>query len=129
MMFIFAAMLNKGKIGKNKVVGLLLLLTFLLLFINNVYFQHVHVLSDGTILLHAHPFNKTDGGTQQHKHSTAEFYTIANFGLYFNSEVITPDFKIYESVYFFRTTDLPIFSETNIYCSIGRSPPVQFFFL
>lgn len=47
-----------------------------LLAINNAAFYHLHKLSDGRIVAHAHPFThsgSSDGPIQSHKHSQQEY--------------------------------------------------------
>ncbi|MDY0196313.1 MAG: hypothetical protein RBR68_00715 [Tenuifilaceae bacterium] len=51
------------------------------LILNNMLFMHSHFLSDGEIIVHAHPFNKTqqaENPLQQHQHTKGEI-------LFFNS--------------------------------------------
>ncbi len=45
--------------------------------INNAFFSHIHQMPDGRIIVHAHPFRKSeDPNNVSHKHSKAELLFI-----------------------------------------------------
>ena len=55
------------------------------LLLNQALYTHVHVLPDGSIVSHAHPFQKTqqsDKGSS-HQHSTLEFFLLENLQILF----------------------------------------------
>lgn len=58
--------------------SLLAVLMLLLNFQSNLYFKHIHQLSDGSVIEHTHPFSDDNGG--QHKHSKSEisFLSLLN---------------------------------------------------
>ena len=53
----------------------LLIPAILFLFFNNISNKHYHILSDGTVIQHAHPFKNSNSNSpfQNHKHSKTEF--------------------------------------------------------
>lgn len=54
--------------------SLILILSFLLVLFNNTYFIHFHVLPDGRVIEHAHPFNSEEGNSLPfHEHNSKEF--------------------------------------------------------
>ena len=57
--------------------GLMILVIALMLF-NKAAYTHVHILPDGSLVTHAHPFsNQADGKkTTSHKHSSIEFFLL-----------------------------------------------------
>ncbi len=58
-----------------KPVALILLSVLCLLMANNVVFRHVHMLADGSCVVHAHPFtSENDHGKdgQNHRHTGLE---------------------------------------------------------
>jgi hypothetical protein len=67
------------RIAVNKITSLLLrnllLLSFVLLLVNNAVFYHSHVLANGQVVSHAHPYNKSSDKDpiKTHHHSNAEF--------------------------------------------------------
>lgn len=48
------------------------------LMINRVVYTHIHVLSNGSLVSHAHPFSKNTEGKSDagHQHSTIEFFLL-----------------------------------------------------
>ncbi|WP_421919431.1 hypothetical protein [Marinifilum sp.] len=54
-----------------------------LLILNNILFTHQHVLPDGKIIVHAHPFHKTDNPPNKHHHSKSDFLVLQNISLLF----------------------------------------------
>jgi len=74
-----------------KLVLLILLPALSWLFFNSIYYRHLHQLSTGIIISHAHPYEKTTTNTPDspfasHNHSDEEFFlydTISNTILHF----------------------------------------------
>ena len=56
-----------------------------MLVVNKVVFLHVHKLSDGTIVEHAHPFDKSTDSKpfKSHHHSNAGFFFFENLNILF----------------------------------------------
>ena len=56
-----------------------------MLVVNKIVFSHVHKLSDGTIIEHAHPFNKSADSKpfKSHHHSRAELLLFENLNILF----------------------------------------------
>lgn len=69
--------------SKNQVQKIILLITLpvvLLLFFNQIAFQHYHILENGLIIEHSHPFNNNPvKGTpyQSHNHTDFEYTVLA----------------------------------------------------
>jgi hypothetical protein len=59
--------------------------------LNNILFVHVHKLSNGMLVVHAHPFSKSTEATsnQTHQHSKIEFSFIDSLLLLFASSIAT----------------------------------------
>ncbi len=57
----------------------------LLFIVNNAIFLHVHKLSDGTIVEHAHPYDFSNDSEpyKSHHHSNAEFLFFQNLKILF----------------------------------------------
>jgi Na+/melibiose symporter-like transporter len=65
----------------NKIIWFLTLVAVLLVIVNNSVFVHTHILQDGRIVEHAHPYNSSDkspGSKQPHHHSNQEFLLLDN---------------------------------------------------
>lgn len=94
---------------------------------NQAIFLHVHKLSDGTVIYHAHPYDKS-GDTKpikSHQHSNAEFTFLQNletlFPVVFLAIILIP--YVCEIVYF--SQQMPIYSLIRIKQNKGRAPPLQ----
>lgn len=98
---------------------------FLVLLVNNFLFQHVHVLDNGKIIRHAHPFNKSDEGSplNQHKHSTCEFSTLHAFSLFEAERFFESEFIPFSVSFEFQIFANPFLPNVNRGTAIGRSPP------
>lgn len=60
-----------------------------LLIINSILFTHSQILFDGSVVIHAHPYNKTNNPPQNHHHDKDELLILANIALlFFISSVI-----------------------------------------
>ncbi len=68
-----------------KLVILLLTGVMGLLIANKATFMHVHKLSDGTIIVHAHPYDKSHDSKpyKSHQHTKAEFIFFQNLEILF----------------------------------------------
>jgi hypothetical protein len=49
---------------------------FAIIWLNNIMFLHMHVLSDKTVIIHAHPFSKSDKNKPDHSHTEQEFFLL-----------------------------------------------------
>jgi hypothetical protein len=76
-----------GKSNRRVKQLIVALFTFLIGFVivNDVNNMHVHRLTDGKMVIHAHPFNKTQDSNpvKKHHHSTFDFLQIQNAQLLF----------------------------------------------
>lgn len=63
-------------------VGLMILIMAVLL-VNKAVYTHLHVMPNGSVLTHAHPFNKTNDSKQgkSHHHSNLELFLIQGLEL------------------------------------------------
>jgi len=62
----------------HKSIAAVLLVLFGLLTINNTIYQHRHILPDGTVIIHAHPFKTNpDGSPVKHTHTANEYIILS----------------------------------------------------
>ena len=75
---------NTHKLWKRITVGVLIMIMGSLL-VNQALYTHTHVMPDGSIVSHAHPFNKSQESKQggSHQHSTLDFFLLQNLQLLF----------------------------------------------
>lgn len=112
-----------------RAIAYLILGLMCLLIINKAVFLHSHVLADGTVISHAHPYQSTDDSKpfQSHHHTKAAFFLFNNIELFFNSFPFGLIFFITNSrtkvfVSGFTQIAQEYFSSTR-----NRAPPVLFF--
>ena len=70
-----------------KIFAYLIMVLMGLLIINKVIFLHSHILNDGTIITHAHPYQTADDSKpfKSHLHTKAAFFFFSNIQLLFSS--------------------------------------------
>ncbi|MBW8333890.1 MAG: hypothetical protein K0M40_17845 [Prolixibacteraceae bacterium] len=100
-----------------------------LLIINKAVFLHSHVLADGTVISHAHPYQSTDDSKpfQSHHHTKAAFFLFNNIELFFYSFpfgliFFIPDLRTKVFISGFTQIAPEYFSSTR-----NRAPPVILF--
>ena len=69
----------------HRTVAYLLIAAFTMFVVNQTLFLHTHKLSDGTIITHAHPYNKTTEQTpyKTHHHTSVDFMMLHHLNLLF----------------------------------------------
>lgn len=115
-------------IFKHKILRLiagLLVLAVCLFIVNNVVFLHPHKLPDGNIIVHAHPYNKSQDSApfKAHSHTTKELFHIANMQLLFITAalfILFTQIANYKRVYLYQT---PFVNFKYFFRLKGREPP------
>lgn len=98
-----------------------------MLIVNNVFFLHAHKLSNGIIVVHAHPYDKTSDSQpyQSHHHTKAELLFFQNLEILFIIVILTfllvAPFKK-EKVLFKSITE---YTSICINFNKGRDPPIS----
>lgn len=98
-----------------------------MLIANKAIFLHSHRLSNGTVIEHAHPYNKTNDSEpyKSHQHTKAELLFFQNLGILFLLVIVT--FALLNLVRKAKKTFFRI-SEYSQCCIIhykGRAPPIS----
>lgn len=67
---------------KKLITGLMIVVMGLFM-VNGALFVHIHILPDGSLISHAHPFskNKSDPGQNNHQHSSREIFILDQLNL------------------------------------------------
>ena len=67
------------------IISILLVSAFLLQVANRSLFLHTHILADGTIVMHAHPHEKTDESNPvpNHTHSKLGYFILTHIEILF----------------------------------------------
>lgn len=106
-------------------ISILFLAIITLLIINNTVWQHVHILPDGTLISHAHPYNKTTENTpvKQHHHSSAEMLILENLEILFPSLFLTIAFLVYRQTKILAASQIEFTGVNWSQSQYGRAPP------
>lgn len=66
-----------------KTIAVFLVISMVLMIANKIVFIHSHVLENGEIIFHAHPFDKTNDREpyKSHHHTRAELFFFQNFNI------------------------------------------------
>lgn len=76
-------MINRVRKITAKVLALVLVVVMGLLIANKAAYIHAHEMADGTIVYHAHPFNKKNDSEpfKSHEHTDFEFWLLGQIGV------------------------------------------------
>lgn len=113
-----------------KTFSKILFVIFIGLLINKPLFLHTHILPDGSIIVHSHPYKITNfdfSGTPKHKHSAKEIKLIDWLNSY-NDRYLFNNFAEFDfriDVYILRKFVFPDLNFIENYVSIiyKRGPP------
>ena len=97
-----------------------------LLIVNNILFIHTHKFNNGSIIIHSHPYNKTDDPepVKSHHHSKAELLFLESLAVYFFPVLFfLVSYNLAQKVkcIIFRKN---IYTQSYIILHKGRAPPV-----
>ena len=117
----------KGNNRARKLIVLFIIGLIGMLIANNIAFTHVHQLDDGTIIEHAHPYNKANDSEpiKSHHHSNAELLFFQNIAILFFTAFLTLGvvlFAISKRVAFGLILE---HASTYINLYKGRAPPIS----
>lgn len=108
-----------------KVLSFLSIGLIMMLFANYAYFKHTHVLDNGNIITHAHPYtsNSSDASEPKHDHTKGELIFLSGLSLLLQTYVFSATFHL-------DTTDI-LRNEQEVRTHIprfissfkGRAPP------
>jgi len=106
---------------------LLLLPVYLIALGNSISNRHIHILPNGLIISHAHPFEKGDTpGKNKHNHTQTQYFFYQTFSdLPHISESTTSDVSVIlpETETEYRTF-ISLYLSESVSSSPGRSPPL-----
>jgi hypothetical protein len=98
-----------------------------MLITNKAVFLHVHKLEDGTIIVHAHPYDKSNDSKpyKSHHHSNAEFLFFQNLEILFLIVFLTLALIAYVKK---GKISFKLITENTLICinlHKGRAPPIS----
>lgn len=109
-----------------KKVGVGIMIFFIgLLIPNKVMYTHIHKLDDGSIVVHAHPYDKSENENpeEQHHHAKAELFFLQSLELFFLVTIVSVILFAGLRSSNFNIPAVNQYSEQYIISSLGRAPP------
>ena len=110
-----------------KIIAIALIIIILAITLNNAFFIHSHILPNGEVIQHAHPYNKSENPEspyKTHHHSSFEFILLNNLFSFLWLIIIAVFIDFNKDVHFFSISKLT-FRKTYTYSfSLSRGPPV-----
>jgi len=119
-------MKGKAHILCKRITMALIVLIMGSLLLNQVLYTHTHVLPDGSIVSHSHPFDKAQESKQagSHQHSTLELFLLQNLQLLFAAVLVSLVLLRSTSTTYFRVRAIVRSLPILLPVSPGRAPPV-----
>jgi hypothetical protein len=116
--------LNLRRNITQKVLALLVLGAVSLLILNKALFLHTHQLSDGTFVLHAHPFQAGSDTSHQHQHSNCAYFLFDQISQLYAQNF--DDLTLYHTDFYTRlfSKEISYILENYSVCLKNRAPPV-----
>ncbi|MBN2635460.1 MAG: hypothetical protein JXR61_04260 [Prolixibacteraceae bacterium] len=95
---------------------------------NNIVFLHSHKLDNGLIVIHAHPFKKSNDTEpfKIHKHTTAELIIIQSLQLFLLAIILVVTVALVQNQQAFFNGITPFYFAINISVFKVRPPPLAF---
>ncbi len=120
-------MLKNYKKIKNTITSVILLLLILYIAFSNGYYKHSHVLSDGSVVTHSHPYNTDDKSPYKtHHHSKTEYILLLNAKKFITGIItVLIFFKIW-NIPFYVISEQTIPLSESLLQIFKRAPPEIF---
>jgi hypothetical protein len=114
-----------GKIIIKSAIGLMIGLMCMLI-ANKAIFTHLHRNSDGTVLVHAHPYDKSTDSKpyKSHNHSKAEVLFLQILEILFLFFFLTFTLYNFDKRSKYLTSGTPNYFQTRPILHKNRAPPV-----
>ncbi|ALO15517.1 hypothetical protein L21SP5_01877 [Salinivirga cyanobacteriivorans] len=73
-----------------RLLSIILVFTAIFIIANKAIYLHVHEANDGTLIVHAHPFNKSadNDPIKKHHHNLLEYVLLSHFDLLFIASLL-----------------------------------------
>ena len=116
-----------NKMVRHRLIAWLFIVSVLMTLANNIVYIHSHLLGDGTIVIHAHPFNKSGDKEpfKAHFHSDAHFSAIQHLSVLFFTVAAIAFLAIEVSGYFYFTARKRFLPKENYQVALLRAPPAM----
>jgi len=115
---------HKKRFGCKQIAAFGLVLFVLAYFQSNIHYQHSHVLADGSVIHHAHPYS--DQHQKNHSHNAKEYAFFSHFA-HAKTEIKNHQFNFFVPwtyvLYVENVKSSPALSEFTAYFQL-RAPPL-----
>lgn len=120
-----AVIIKQIKYISRKAVALFLVAVFAMLAFNQSAYIHSHKLVDGSVVSHAHPYNKTSDSEpiKSHHHTLADFLTLENLSLLFLTIILVISLQPLARTLASRIRTSQHQDAMLAWCTAGRAPP------
>ena len=94
---------------------------------NKVMYTHIHKLENGRIVVHAHPYDKSENENpgRTHQHVKAELFFLQSLELLFYMAILSAflylGFLVLEILFY----AIVIYNGNSLRLSLGRAPPCK----
>ncbi|MBE9517401.1 MAG: hypothetical protein IMY68_02490 [Bacteroidetes bacterium] len=118
-------MKGKAHILYKRITLAMIILVMGCLLVNQALYTHTHVMPDGSIVSHAHPFSKNAGCNKNttHQHSSAELFLLYLLNVLILCALAAFVLKRSASTNLFREASLDRLLPALVPVSPGRAPP------
>jgi len=118
-------MKGKAHILFQRITMALLILVMGSMLVNQALYTHTHVMPDGSIVSHAHPFSKNAGCNKNttHQHSSAEFFLLNLMNVLILCAIATFVLKSSALITLIRQASSDHLLPALVPLSPGRAPP------
>jgi hypothetical protein len=113
------------KMCVTRLVSIILSIAVAFQIFNNSVYQHSHILPDGTIVIHAHPYNKTADNSplKKHNHTISEIQILQNFEILFILLIAGTGISCFFQNRQYFAWQRPVYAGCYCHRVSGRSPP------
>ncbi len=108
-----------------KNVAFLLIGIMVIMIANQAVFTHFHLLSNGLVITHAHPYNKNSDKApfKKHHHSSAEYVLLKQVRILFIGFTVSISFFLFSKKFSYIENLILSYSSGFSIVYTGRSPP------
>jgi hypothetical protein len=118
-------MSEKSFVTLKRAVVMLMLLTMGAMLVNKSLYTHVHVMPDGTLEAHAHPFSRSGESSpdSRHTHSSLDYYFLQDLNTLFLMTLAGLILLYAGSRHIRKPLKIPYLAEGYIPVLPGSAPP------
>jgi hypothetical protein len=111
----------------SRIISILLIFIVGIFALNEYLYIHKHICKDGTVVIHAHPYNKSQdsGQKKSHEHSSGDLVFLASIQTFLPADDFIFIVQLVSTMYAFQEHDSAYHNRTVYLNNQGRSPPIR----